>query len=49
VLDLGPVVAVEGGGDEESTGYEDMKKIPGIPLSLSIHVKTSINDRQSLK
>jgi hypothetical protein len=31
VLDLGPVVEVEGGGDEESTEYEHMKKIPISP------------------
>jgi hypothetical protein len=46
VPDLGPVVAVEGGGDEVSTGYEHMKK---IPASLSIQVKARINDHQSLK
>ena len=47
MLDLGPVVVVEGEGDEESTGDEHMKKIPISPYLSKF--KTSVNDHQSLK
>jgi hypothetical protein len=33
---------------KESTAYEEHEEDTGIALSLSIHVKTSINDCQSL-